>query len=85
MDTYLDATTHLYRKAALKPDLGLGCTTTPLNALPCRAILQIMQEMNYGCGSIVSARDLINNQAVLYVGPGGGMELLKSYHGSGCC
>ena len=37
----------------------------------------IMQEMNYGCGSTISAQDLINNPKVLYVGVGGGMELLQ--------
>jgi SAM-dependent methyltransferase len=36
-----------------------------------------MQEMNYGCGSTVSASDLVNNPKVLYVGVGGGMELLQ--------
>ena len=36
-----------------------------------------MQEMNYGCGSTVHARDLMNNPKMLYVGVGGGMELLQ--------
>ena len=36
-----------------------------------------MQEMNYGCGSTVNARDLTNNPRILYVGAGGGMELLQ--------
>lgn len=36
-----------------------------------------MQEMNYGCGSTVHARDLVNNPKTLYVGVGGGMELLQ--------
>jgi ubiquinone/menaquinone biosynthesis C-methylase UbiE len=36
-----------------------------------------MQEMNYGCGSTVSAQDLVNYPKVLYVGVGGGMELLQ--------
>jgi SAM-dependent methyltransferase len=36
-----------------------------------------MQQMNYGCGSTVNARDLVNNPKVLYVGVGGGMELLQ--------
>ena len=33
--------------------------------------------MNYGCGSTVHARDLTNNPKTLYVGVGGGMELLQ--------
>ena len=36
-----------------------------------------MQEMNYGCGSTVHPRDLVNNPKVLYVGVGGGMEVLQ--------
>lgn len=36
-----------------------------------------MQEMNYGCGSTVHARDLTNTPKILYVGVGGGMELLQ--------
>lgn len=77
MDNYLKTTEELYRDAALKPDVGLCCTTTPMNALPGLVIPQIMQEMNYGCGSIVAPRDLLNNPRILYVGVGGGMELLQ--------
>jgi SAM-dependent methyltransferase len=36
-----------------------------------------MLAMNYGCGSTVHPRDLVNHPAVLYVGVGGGMELLQ--------
>jgi SAM-dependent methyltransferase len=36
-----------------------------------------MQLMNYGCGSTVHPRDLVNNPKTLYVGVGGGMELLQ--------
>jgi SAM-dependent methyltransferase len=36
-----------------------------------------MQEMNYGCGSTVHPRDLVNNPKIAYVGVGGGMELLQ--------
>jgi len=36
-----------------------------------------MQNMNYGCGSTVHARDLTDNPKTLYVGVGGGMELLQ--------
>lgn len=77
MDNYLDTTINVYRDAALKPDVGLCCTTTPMNAFPGLEIPSIMKEMNYGCGSIVSARDLVNNPKILYVGVGGGMELLQ--------
>lgn len=36
-----------------------------------------MLDMNYGCGSTVNPRDLINEPSILYVGVGGGMELLQ--------
>ncbi len=75
--SYLDATQDLYTQAALAPDIGLCCTTTPIWKFPGLQIPKIMQEMNYGCGSTVAAQDLINNPKILYVGVGGGMELLQ--------
>ena len=74
---YLDATKELYKDAALTPDVGLCCTTTPVWQLPGLQIPTIMQEMNYGCGSTVHPRDLVNQPKILYVGVGGGMELLQ--------
>ncbi|MGO1586006.1 MAG: arsenosugar biosynthesis arsenite methyltransferase ArsM, partial [Mesonia sp.] len=61
----------------LSPDVGLCCTTNPVWELPGLKIPKIMQEMNYGCGSTVHARDLANQPKTLYVGVGGGMELLQ--------
>jgi SAM-dependent methyltransferase len=75
--SYLEATTDLYKQAALTPDVGLCCTTTPIWKFPGLEIPMIMQEMNYGCGSTIAAQDLINNPKILYVGVGGGMELLQ--------
>ncbi|WP_395054022.1 arsenosugar biosynthesis arsenite methyltransferase ArsM [Flavobacterium sp.] len=75
--SYLNATNDLYKQAALTPDVGLCCTTTPIWKFPGLEIPIIMQEMNYGCGSTISAQDLINNPKILYVGVGGGMELLQ--------
>lgn len=75
--SYLNTTHELYKEAALKPDVGLCCTTNPVWELPGLKIPKIMQEMNYGCGSTVHARDLTNNPKMLYVGVGGGMELLQ--------
>ena len=77
MDTYLEKTKNIYKQAALSPDVGLCCTTTPVWQLPGLSIPKIMLEMNYGCGSTVHPRDLVNNPAILYVGVGGGMELLQ--------
>jgi SAM-dependent methyltransferase len=75
--SYLQTTKDVYKEAALTPDVGLCCTTNPIWELPGLKIPGIMQEMNYGCGTTVHARDLVNEPKVLYVGVGGGMELLQ--------
>jgi ubiquinone/menaquinone biosynthesis C-methylase UbiE len=75
--TYLETTRNVYKEAAEKPDVGLCCTTTPIWQLPGLDMPVIMQQMNYGCGSTVNPRDLVNNPRILYVGVGGGMELLQ--------
>ncbi len=75
--SYLETTKDVYKNAALTPDVGLCCTTTPIWKFPGLEIPKIMQEMNYGCGSTVNPRDLVDNPTVLYVGVGGGMELLQ--------
>lgn len=75
--SYLDTTKDVYKNAALTPDVGLCCTTNPVWELPGLQIPRIMQEMNYGCGSTVHPRDLVRQPRILYVGVGGGMELLQ--------
>ena len=78
MDTsYLSTTRDVYKKAALNPQPGLCCTTTPVWQLPELAIPRKMLAMNYGCGSTVHPRDLVNSPTILYVGVGGGMEVLQ--------
>ncbi len=77
MDTYLETTKDVYKEAALTPDVGLCCTTTPVWQLPGLSIPKKMLEMNYGCGSTVNPMDLVNDPTILYVGVGGGMELLQ--------
>ncbi|UII34211.1 arsenosugar biosynthesis arsenite methyltransferase ArsM [Fulvivirga ulvae] len=77
METYLQTTKDVYKKAAENPDVGLCCTTTPVWQLPELQIPKKMLDMNYGCGSTVNPRDLVNDPTVLYVGVGGGMELLQ--------
>ena len=74
---YLETTRNVYKEAAEKPDVGLCCTTTPVWQLPGLDMPLIMQQMNYGCGSTVNPRDLVNDPKILYVGVGGGMELLQ--------
>ena len=75
--SYLETTKDVYKKAAETPDIGLCCTTNHIWELPGLKIPKIMQEMNYGCGSTVHPRDLSRNPKILYVGVGGGMELLQ--------
>jgi SAM-dependent methyltransferase len=75
--SYLDTTLNVYKDAALNPNVGLCCTTTPIWQLPELAMPDKMLAMNYGCGSTVNPRDLVNSPTVLYVGVGGGMELLQ--------
>lgn len=78
MDTsYLSTTRDVYKEAALNPQQGLCCTTTPVWQLPELTVPKKMLAMNYGCGSTVHPRDLANSPSVLYVGVGGGMELLQ--------
>lgn len=77
MANYLETTYDIYSKAAQSPDVGLCCTTTPVWQLPGLFIPLKMQQMNYGCGSTVHPRDLINDPTIVYVGVGGGMELLQ--------
>ena len=77
METYLETTKNVYKEAALNPDKGLCCTTSPIWQLPGLTIPQKMLDMNYGCGSTVHPHDLVNNPTILYVGIGGGMELLQ--------
>ena len=77
MSSYLETTKEVYKEAALNPNEGLCCTTNPVWQLPGLEIPAKMQQMNYGCGSTVNSRDLVNEPTVLYVGAGGGMELLQ--------
>lgn len=74
---YLDTTRDVYREAALTPQTGLCCTISPVWRLPDLDVPKRMLEMNYGCGSTVNPRDLVGDPTVLYVGVGGGLELLQ--------
>lgn len=77
METYLETAKNVYKEAAETPNVGLCCSTTPVWQLPGLKIPKKMLEMNYGCGSTVHPRDLANEPTILYVGVGGGMELLQ--------
>ncbi|GJM43920.1 MAG: methyltransferase type 11 [Gemmatimonadota bacterium] len=75
--SYLETTRQYYSDVAETPEPGLCCTTTPRFALPGLNVPQRMNDMNYGCGSTVHPRDLVDEPTVLYVGVGGGLELLQ--------
>lgn len=75
--SYLDVTHDVYKEAAETPDIGLCCTTSPIWKLPGLDIPNRMLEMNYGCGTTVNPRDLSDNPKILYIGVGGGMEVLQ--------
>jgi SAM-dependent methyltransferase len=77
MTDYLDITASIYKDLSTNPDVGLCCTTTPVWQLPDLHMPDEMIEMNYGCGTTVHPKDLINEPKVLYVGVGGGMEMLQ--------
>ena len=74
---YLETTKDFYKEAALEPDRGLCCTTSPVWALPELTVPSRMLDMNYGCGTTVHPRDLADQPSVLYLGVGGGLELLQ--------
>ena len=69
---YLETTKDFYKEAALEPDKGLCCTTSPVWALPELSVPTRMLDMNYGCGTTVHPRDLVDQPSVLYLGVGGG-------------
>jgi ubiquinone/menaquinone biosynthesis C-methylase UbiE len=75
--TYLEATAKFYAEAAETPQVGLCCVSSPPLQLPGLNIPEIMQQMNYGCGSTVHPTELFGNPTVLYIGVGGGMEALQ--------
>ncbi len=77
MNTQQNTTYDVYKAAAENPEKGLCCTTTPVWQLPDLNVPSKMLEMNYGCGSTVNPRDLSGYPTILYVGIGGGMELLQ--------
>ncbi len=75
--SYLDTVKNFYTDAAITPSPGLCCTVTPRWALPGLVIPRSMDAMNYGCGTTVHPRDLANSPRVLYLGVGGGLEILQ--------
>jgi SAM-dependent methyltransferase len=77
MSNYLQTVKEVYAEAAEHPDANLCCTQSPVWRLPGLHIPPIMLQMNYGCGSTVDPRDLGDEDTILYVGVGGGLEALQ--------
>jgi SAM-dependent methyltransferase len=75
--TYLETTAQFYAEAAETPQVGLCCVSAPPLQLPGLKIPEIMQQMNYGCGSTVHPAELFGKPTVLYIGVGGGIEALQ--------
>jgi SAM-dependent methyltransferase len=75
--SYLETTAQVYAEAAETPQVGLCCVSTPPLQLPGLKTPEIMQQMNYGCGSTVHPAELFGEPTVLYVGVGGGIEALQ--------
>jgi ubiquinone/menaquinone biosynthesis C-methylase UbiE len=75
--SYLETTAQFYAEVAETPDVGLCCVqSTPLQ-FPGLKVPEIMQQMNYGCGTTVHPAELSSEPTVLYVGVGGGLEALQ--------
>jgi len=74
---YLRVVERVYAEAARQPDAGLCCLPNAVWRLPGLHYPQRMLEMNYGCGSTVDPREVREEDTVLYVGVGGGLELLQ--------
>lgn len=77
MTGYLEEARRVYKDAAETPMMGLCCTTSPSMNLPGIRYPTAMLEMNYGCGASVHPRDIREGDRILYVGVGGGLELLQ--------
>ncbi len=75
--SYLETAAQFYAEAAETPQVGLCCVSTPPLQLPGLKIPEIMQQMNYGCGSTVHPAELVGSPTVLYIGVGGGIEALQ--------
>lgn len=75
--SYQTTVREVYRDAALKPADNLCCVPQAPRYLPGLSIPEIMHEMNYGCGSTVHLQDMRADQTMLYVGVGGGLEVLE--------
>jgi ubiquinone/menaquinone biosynthesis C-methylase UbiE len=75
--SYLETAAEFYTEAAKTPQVGLCCISTPPLQFPDLNIPEIIQQMNYGCGTTIHPTELRGNPTVLYIGVGGGLEALQ--------
>jgi len=75
--SYLETTAQFYAEAAEIPQIGLCCISTPPLQFPDLKIPEIIQQMNYGCGTTIHPSELTGKSTVLYIGVGGGLEALQ--------
>ncbi len=75
--SYLDTAAEFYASVAQTPDEGLCCVNQEPLSLPDLVVPEMMQRMNYGCGTTVQVQELTHGSTVLYVGVGGGLEALQ--------
>jgi ubiquinone/menaquinone biosynthesis C-methylase UbiE len=75
--TYHSTVRDVYRRAAEAPAENLCCVPQAPRYLPGLKVPSIMHEMNYGCGTTIHLEDMSEDQTVLYVGVGGGLEALQ--------
>jgi ubiquinone/menaquinone biosynthesis C-methylase UbiE len=75
--SYHTAVREVYRQAAEKPASNLCCVPIAPMYLPGLTFPHIMHQMNDGCGTTIHLRDMKPNQTALYVGVGGGLEVLQ--------
>ncbi len=74
---YLETTADFYSAVAETPEVGLCCVQSSPILLPDLVIPELMQQMNYGCGTTVHPAELGKDPTILYVGVGGGLEALQ--------
>lgn len=74
---HLSNTKRYYQNFISDSDLGYKPTQQMVWRLPDLHIPERMFEMNFNPGSTVYPQDLADNPSVLYVGAGGGLELLQ--------
>jgi ubiquinone/menaquinone biosynthesis C-methylase UbiE len=75
--SYLETAHELYKEASQAVQENLCCVERPAKLLPELTIPGEMANMDYGCGTTVHLGELSNNETILYVGIGGGMEALQ--------